>query len=48
MTLKNLLDLTNGILLNTPSIKKADEMGYFILQRKGDMVVTHSEHLRVA
>jgi hypothetical protein len=29
-------------------IKKADEMGYFILQRKGDMLVTHSEHLRAA
>jgi len=30
MTLKNLLDLTNGTLLNTPTIKKADEICLFL------------------
>ena len=29
-------------------IKKAEKMGYFILQRKGDIMITHSEHLKAA
>ena len=29
-------------------IKKAQELGYFILQRKGDIIVTHTEHLKAA
>jgi len=29
-------------------IKKAQELGYFILQRKGEVMVTHSDHLKVA
>jgi len=29
-------------------ITKAKEMGYFILQRKGDVIITHSNHLKAA
>ena len=29
-------------------VQKAKEMGYFILQRKGDIIVTHSHHLKAA
>jgi hypothetical protein len=29
-------------------IQKAQEKGYFILQRKGDVIVTHSHHLKTA
>jgi len=29
-------------------IKKAEDMGYFILQRKGDVIITHSNHLKAA
>ena len=29
-------------------IKKAEELGYFILQRKGDVMITHSNHLKAA
>ena len=33
---------------NDELIKKAKELGYFILQRDGDVVITHSENLKVA
>ena len=29
-------------------IKRAEEQGYFILQRKGDIVITHAQNLKVA
>ena len=29
-------------------VKKAKEQGYFILQRKGDVIITHSQNLRAA
>ena len=29
-------------------IQKAEELGYFILQRKGDVIITHAHNLKVA
>ncbi len=29
-------------------IQKAKELGYFILQRKGDVIITHAQNLKVA
>ena len=37
-----------GFFVPDEVIEKAKEKGYFILQRKGDVVVTHAQHLRAA
>jgi len=33
---------------NDDLVEKAKKMGYFILQRKGDVIVTHDENLKAA
>ena len=37
-----------GFFVPDEVIEKAKEKGYFILQRKGDVIVTYTQHLRAA